>query len=184
MYSLLKMTFWISLILLIIPIGTGSDEEAPAINPLQALVAAQSTVSDLSGFCERNPAACETGNNILELVGMKAKQAARLAYSYLVEEENAEGVEAIALEELPADVMAPVSEAIKLAPIAEIQEQITTGTLTSDDLQIPWQLSAEETAAAAKAIATAPAVVQELVENRSVNTQYLSIPLPRPNPRS
>lgn len=92
MFFLLRCAFWIALVLLILPIDTGEDGEdgkdGIGINPVAAFFAAQSTISDLSGFCERNPQTCETGGQAISQIGAKAKVSARMLYEYL--DENGE----------------------------------------------------------------------------------------------
>ncbi|WP_249695657.1 DUF5330 domain-containing protein [Stappia sp. WLB 29] len=89
MFFLLRCAFWIALVLLILPIDTGEDgKESAGINPVTAFFAAQSTISDLSGFCERNPQTCETGGQAISQIGAKAKVSARMLYEYL--DENGE----------------------------------------------------------------------------------------------
>lgn len=89
MFFLLRCAFWIALVLLILPIDTGEDgKDGIGINPVAAFFAAQSTISDLSGFCERNPQTCETGGQAISQIGAKAKVSARMIYEYL--DENGE----------------------------------------------------------------------------------------------
>lgn len=89
MFFLLRCAFWIALVLLILPIDTGEDgKESAGINPVTAFFAAQSTISDLSGFCQRNPQTCETGGQAISQIGAKAKVSARMLYEYL--DENGE----------------------------------------------------------------------------------------------
>lgn len=89
MFFLLRCAFWIALVLLILPIDTGEDgKESAGINPVTAFFAAQSTISDLSGFCERNPQTCETGGQAISQISAKAKVSARMIYEYL--DENGE----------------------------------------------------------------------------------------------
>lgn len=84
MFFLLRTTFWIALVILLLPIDTGeNDDKSAAISPIDAIVAAQSTVSDISGFCSRNPSTCETGGHALQAFGAKARESARLVYEYL-----------------------------------------------------------------------------------------------------
>lgn len=86
MVFLLRTAFWIGLVILLLPIGTGEEGgEASGISAFDALAVAQSTVSDLSGFCTRNPSTCETGGQALQTFGAKARESARLVYEYLDE---------------------------------------------------------------------------------------------------
>ncbi|WP_244287945.1 DUF5330 domain-containing protein [Labrenzia sp. 011] len=50
---------------------------------MSAFLVAQATVSDISGFCSRNPRACETGGNALTVIGSRARDGARIVYEFL-----------------------------------------------------------------------------------------------------
>ncbi|WP_428700310.1 DUF5330 domain-containing protein [Stappia sp.] len=115
MFFLLRSAFWIGLILLLLPIDTGSEETSgTGINPVTAFFAAQSTISDLSGFCERNPQTCETGGQAITQIGAKAKVSAKMLYDYLDEDGN----------------------------LTTGATGSLTGTLTASDLEPDWTLPA------------------------------------------
>lgn len=87
MFFLLRCAFWIGLVLLLLPIDTGPDESRTAgISPVKAFFAAQSTISDLSGFCDRNPETCATGGQAIARIGEKAKVSAKLLIDYMDED--------------------------------------------------------------------------------------------------
>lgn len=70
---LIRLGFWFSLVLLILPLGTGQDvENGPSVGPLQAFFAARDAVSDVAGICERKPEVCEVGRSALETIGARA----------------------------------------------------------------------------------------------------------------
>lgn len=79
MFFLLRMAFWLGLILLILPIGTSSDG-GRQIGAWQALSAAQSVLSDLRGFCQRQPDACAVGGEMASNVLDKAQVGAKWLY--------------------------------------------------------------------------------------------------------
>lgn len=79
MFFLLRMAFWLGLILLILPIGTSHDGTRQ-IGAWQALAAAQSVVSDLRGFCQRQPDACALGGEMASNVLDKAQVGAKWLY--------------------------------------------------------------------------------------------------------
>lgn len=88
MFFLLRTAFWLSLLLLVLPIGGGSlkgpsDGDRASIDAMSALAAAGATVSDVSGFCSRQPDACAVGSQALKLVGERAKDSAALIQDYL-----------------------------------------------------------------------------------------------------
>lgn len=83
---LIKSAFWLSLVLLLIPIGSGDDAQGePGVGPIEAFMAAQAVMGDVAGFCERKPDACEVGQSALHTIGVRAKESARLAYGMLDE---------------------------------------------------------------------------------------------------
>jgi len=82
---LIRTAFWLTLLLLILPIDIERDESAeqPTISTFQAIGAAQSVIHDISTFCERNAATCETGGAALTHLGQKARASAKIVYDYL-----------------------------------------------------------------------------------------------------
>lgn len=84
MFFLLRTAFWLTLVLVLIPLG--SEQESTSVekvDPVSAFLAAQATVSDIGGFCGRNPQACETGGNALTAIGSRARDGARIVYEFL-----------------------------------------------------------------------------------------------------
>lgn len=79
---LIRMGFWFSLVLLMLPLGKGS-EDAPSVGAIQAFFAASEAVSDVAGICERKPDVCETGKSALQTIGVRAREGARIAYDLL-----------------------------------------------------------------------------------------------------
>ena len=77
---LIRCAFWLSLVLLIIPIGAGdNDQDQPTVGPVQAFVAAREAVQDVAGMCERKPEVCTTGRAALHTIGIRARESARIA---------------------------------------------------------------------------------------------------------
>jgi hypothetical protein len=83
---LIRAAFWLSVAVMFIPADPQSGTDAPRVTALQALVAARAAVADLSGFCDRNPDVCVTGNAAFEVFTEKAQKGARLLYRYLGED--------------------------------------------------------------------------------------------------
>ena len=80
---LIRCTFWLSLVLLIIPFGGSGDETADSVGPIQALSAAREAVGDISGICERKPDVCVTGKAAIHTIGVRAREASRIAFELL-----------------------------------------------------------------------------------------------------
>ena len=85
MLFLLRVAFWFSLVLLLLPFGTSADSNSktPAVSPFQAFSAASAAVSDLSQFCTRQPEACVTGSQAAVTIGDKAQAAAGMMLDFL-----------------------------------------------------------------------------------------------------
>ena len=84
MFFLLRMTFWLGLVLVLLPTDKAPDDKnVPQIGAAQAVTAAGAAVSDLSQFCTRNPNACETGKAALNNAGVRASEVAKVGYQYL-----------------------------------------------------------------------------------------------------
>lgn len=94
MFFLLRMAFWLAVVLMLLPSITGiqpSQTQAPTasqaagspVDPVRALSAASSAVSDASGFCERQPQACAIGGEILNQLGTRAEAGAQLLLGYI-----------------------------------------------------------------------------------------------------
>ncbi|WP_428649883.1 DUF5330 domain-containing protein [Roseibium sp.] len=84
MFFLLRTAFWLTLVLAVIPLGS-SKESTPVetVDPVSAFLAAQATVSDITGFCQRNPQACNTGGDALTAIGSRARDGARIVYEFI-----------------------------------------------------------------------------------------------------
>lgn len=81
---LLRMAFWFSLVLLVLPFDLGeAANDQPSVGALQTFLAAREAVGDVSGICERKPDVCEIGKSALHTVGLRAREAARIAYEVL-----------------------------------------------------------------------------------------------------
>ena len=79
MFFLLRVAFWLSIVLVLLPSGDYRAEEPGAqIGAADAVNAATAAVSDMSGFCGRQPEACEVGGQAAVAFGQRAQAGARL----------------------------------------------------------------------------------------------------------
>ena len=85
MRFLLRMAFWLTVILALLP--SGGSEPVPKINvnAVDALSAAKATVGDMGSFCHRQPEACVIGSQAAVGIGHRAQAGARMLYEYLNE---------------------------------------------------------------------------------------------------
>ena len=84
MFFLLRMAFWLGLVLILLP--TGSSQRGPSasdVGAADAISAASATVEDLRGFCSRQPEACTIGSQVATAIGYKAQAGAKMLYDIL-----------------------------------------------------------------------------------------------------
>jgi hypothetical protein len=130
MFFLLRTAFWLSLIILILP--TDGEKQSDVYGTAEA------AVQDLSGFCTRNPDACEKGREAFSQFGEKAEFGARMLMDFIASQNAApqlvpEGAAAgSAFTPAPAPADAPVR-----------REDAVSDTLTGDDLAPGWSLQAK-----------------------------------------
>ncbi len=87
MFFLLRMAFWLGLVLILLPSG-GPAQRIPAttdVGASDALSAASATVTDVKGFCARQPNACTIGTQIATAIGYRAQNGAKMLYELLSE---------------------------------------------------------------------------------------------------
>lgn len=83
MFFLIRMVFWFSLVLLVLPINIGTSEDSPSASPLQTFFAAREAIVDVAGICERKPDVCEIGKAALQTIGARAREGVRIALEML-----------------------------------------------------------------------------------------------------
>src|ERR1700751_2716383 len=86
MFFLLRLVFWLGLVLVLLPRGkTPESEKLPQISVSAAVQAATAAVSDMSQFCKRQPAACEVGGQAATVIGVRAQGGARKLYQIITD---------------------------------------------------------------------------------------------------
>src|SRR5438105_1283416 len=126
MFFLLRMAFWLGLVLVLLPRDkTPESEKLPQIGASEAAQAATAAVSDMSQFCKRQPAACEVGGQAATVIGQRAQQGARKLYQIITDKKPPDHTSSIGGNE---DVGASLTA---MAP---------RDTLTVDDLNAEWHV--------------------------------------------
>ena len=125
MFFLLRMAFWIGLVLVLLPREkTPESDKVPQIGASEAVSAATAAVSDMGQFCKRQPAACEVGGQAATVIGQRAQDGARKIYKIITDKkpdhtssiDTADDAEAVVAAPPPADA------------------------LTEDDIAIEWRM--------------------------------------------
>lgn len=85
MFFLLRMTFWLGLVLVLLPSGPSQQPEGSQVAASQAISAASATVGDLRQFCARQPDACTVGSHVASQLGSRAQAGAKMLYEFVTE---------------------------------------------------------------------------------------------------
>lgn len=83
MFFLLRMVFWLGVVCVLLPSGTKSTSPDAQIDAAGAVTVASAAVSDMRGFCERQPDACVTGGKVAVALGHKAEAGVRTIYEFI-----------------------------------------------------------------------------------------------------
>lgn len=136
MFFLLRMGFWLTVVCVLLPSGGQQTSPEAQIDATQAVTLASAAVSDVRGFCERQPNACAVGGKVATAIGHKAEAGARTIYEFI----------SAKLSEPPATTeVAPAKTATAAAPrvvpvsaTGSTGQRLTGGTLTAADMRPAW----------------------------------------------
>ena len=128
MFFLLRMAFWLTVVCVLLPSGTKTTSPDANIDAKQAVTLASAAVSDMRGFCARQPDACAVGGKVAVALGHKAEAGARTIYEFITAT-----IEKSAPADKPAAKVVDVS-----APGQVTQNGTQHGTLTAADMQPTW----------------------------------------------
>ncbi len=85
MFFLLRMAFWLGIVLILLPTGSPQPAAVNSVGATDAISAASATVGDLRQFCTRQPDACTVGSHVATELGYKAQAGAKMLYNFLTE---------------------------------------------------------------------------------------------------
>lgn len=83
MWFLLRMTFWLGVVLVLLPNVGSQSVPKSQISASEALWAAKDIVSDIQHFCERQREACVAGSQATVTLGQRAQAGAKILYEFL-----------------------------------------------------------------------------------------------------
>ena len=140
MFFLLRMAFWLGVVCVLLP-GSGTPTNEARIDTATAVTAASAAVSDMRGFCDRQPEACVAGGKIAVALGHKAESGARTIIEFVTNRMSEPDGKQAAPEAKPlepalttASTTAPRVRAVRTVPVAATDN----GTLTRTDVAAPW----------------------------------------------
>lgn len=153
MFFLLRMAFWLGLVLVLLPTDkTPDSDKGPQIGAADAISAATAAMSDMSQFCNRQPAACTVGGQAATVIGARAQSGAKKVYQFITDKsEKAEKNEIKVPEAVEKsakkapDHTGSISTPYDAYPADQGSMTTAHQTLTPEDLAIGWQPVAPET---------------------------------------
>jgi hypothetical protein len=86
MRFLVRVAFWLSIVVLLLPTGSVEQSTPGAqIGTVEAFSAAGAAISDMRQFCSRQPDACTIGSQAAAAFGQKAQASAKMIYDFFTE---------------------------------------------------------------------------------------------------
>jgi hypothetical protein len=85
MWFLLRMSFWLGVVLVLLPNVGSQPVPKSQISASEALLAAKDIVADIQHFCERQPEACVVGSQATVTLGQRAQVGAKILHEFLSE---------------------------------------------------------------------------------------------------
>ncbi len=131
MFFLLRMAFWLGLVLVLLPRDkTPESGKLPQIGASEAVSAATAAVSDMGQFCKRQPAACEVGGQAATVLGQRAQDGARKLYQIITDKKA---------EKKAPDHTGSIGAAGE--PEATLSNAAPRDTLMPDDFAVEWRVT-------------------------------------------
>ena len=137
MFFLLRMAFWLGLVLVLLPREkTSESEKLPQIDASQAVQAVTSAVSDVGQFCKRQPQVCEVSGQAATVIGVRAQEGARKIYHSVTDKKPDSDKKSEGDKKAPdhtGSIGDPDAADPALSGIAP------RDTLTAEDLAVEWR---------------------------------------------
>ena len=144
MFFLLRVAFWLTIVLALLPSG-GAQQSAQAsaqtkVGPTEAVIAAGAAVSDMGSFCDRQPDACVVGAQAAVAIGQRAQAGAKMVYEFFSDHalngaETGSVSKAKAGPHTGANLAGPKLAAARTIPASPGSQT----TLKDGDLDAAWQ---------------------------------------------
>src|ERR1700709_1781621 len=97
MFFLLRMAFWLGLVLVLLPREkTPESDKLPQVGASGPVSAAAAAVSPMGQFSERRPAACEVAGQPATVIGQRAQEGARKLYRIITDKKSPDHTGSIA----------------------------------------------------------------------------------------
>ena len=141
MRFLLRITFWLGLVLVLLPRDkTPESEKLPQIGAADAVQAATAAVSDMTQFFKRQPAACEVGGQAATIIGQRAQDGARKIYQIINDKKEQISNDKNDKSEKNEKKAPDHTGSIAMAGEGDlVSSEAPHDTLSQDDLALEWR---------------------------------------------
>ena len=140
MSFLLRMAFWLGLVLVLLPREkTPQADKAPQIGATEAVSAATAAISDVSQFCKRQPAACEVGGQAATAIGQRAQDGARQLYKIITDDKPNDKSKPPGTPDKKPDHTSSIEAGGDDAAVVTATAP-AADRLTDEDVAIEWQM--------------------------------------------
>jgi hypothetical protein len=85
-WFLVRITFWLSVILVLLPSGGSQPDSRSQVGVGEAISAAKAAVGDMQQFCDRQPEACTIGSSAAVTIRHRAEAGAKMLYELLTDQ--------------------------------------------------------------------------------------------------
>jgi Family of unknown function (DUF5330) len=134
MFFLLRLAFWLGVVCILLPSG-GNKQTAPAtqISATQAVTLASAAVTDMRGFCDRQPDACKVGGKVAVALGHRAEAGALTLIEFVTDRMGEKSTP----KPVPVQNAAARTTTASIVPVSGRGH----GTLTASDLVPAWHVT-------------------------------------------
>lgn len=122
MWFILRMTFWLGVVLVLLPNGGSQPLPKSQVSASEAFSAAKGAVTDIQHFCERQQEACVVGSRAAVTLGQRAQAGAKMLYEFLSKQFGSDDSRTV-----------QTTESVPVPPARPSQQ-----TLRPVDLVPPW----------------------------------------------
>ena len=123
MFFLLRVAFWLTIVLALLPSGGAQQSAQAKVGPTEAVVAAGAAVSDMSSFCDRQPEACVVGAQAAVAIGQRAQAGAKMVYEFINDHASHGGETGSVSKPKPGPKLAGCPHGSRLRRLAEHAER-------------------------------------------------------------
>jgi hypothetical protein len=143
MRFLLRMTFWLGVIMVLLPRSESQPASKAQISATDAMSAATATVGDMRQFCERQPEACTVGSQAASALEDRAKAGAKRLYDMLNERlsanENDGAITGTSAKSAKPVPLPPARPSRHASQPRNAPPETSPSTLTPADLAPGWR---------------------------------------------